>query len=278
MYSSTILPWACSSELHYVGTYTPVYMASCSRRLPGIWEPGISESCLRSWLFWDVVQNWFVVWYWYSGTVCQFCLEGSGIFVDGMNTLSQNGGNKLGNTMQHLRIKILCPTAFAFRVWNRYAYTYLFSLLVVLWWLETVYFSFTKLTGAQLLNKFSTSCGTRGSLLFSQENMIHAYFESNESSPYAPSLFYTSILSSHICLDLRNGLFPSFFWTKIVYAHFVSPIFIICTTISSFLLWSSYLQMKTNYEAMHTSFSSSLSLPPCWVQIWSLVWSQTFWI
>jgi len=42
--------------------------------------------------FWDVVQNCLVVCYRYFGT------EGSDIFEDGTNTLSQNDGNKLATS------------------------------------------------------------------------------------------------------------------------------------------------------------------------------------
>lgn len=125
-----------------------------------------------------------------------------------------------------------------------------------------------KLTDAQLLNNLSTSSGTKGSLLFSQENMIHAYSESNESSPYAPSLFiHFNIIfpylprSSEWSLSfmLLNQNFICKFCLPPVYYVYHHLIFLAVIIIIS--------SDEKSYEEMHTILSSSLSLPPSWLQI-----------
>jgi len=71
---------------------------------------------------------------------------------------------------------------------------------------------------------------SEGSLPCSQEPTTGAYPEPHAFSPHLLTLFplrSTVILSSHLCLGLLSGLFPSGFPTKILYALLVSPM---CTT------------------------------------------------
>lgn len=123
-------------------------------------------------------------------------------------------------------------------------------------------------TGAQLLNKLSTSCGTKGSLPFSQENMIHAYSESNESSPYAISLFiHFNIILSYLprssewslsFMLLNQNCICKFCLRPVNYVYYHLIFLALIIIISS---------DENNYEKMHTIFSRLLSLPPSWLQI-----------
>jgi hypothetical protein len=48
----------------------------------------------------------------------------------------------------------------------------------------------------------------------------------------------STVISSHLCLGLPSGLFPSDFQTKLLYAFLMSPMHIMCPLISSSLTWS----------------------------------------
>jgi hypothetical protein len=64
-----------------------------------------------------------------------------------------------------------------------------------------------------------------GSLPCSQEPSTVPYLEPDQSNLYHPiSLRSILILSTHLRLGLHNGLFPSGFFTNILYAFFFSPI------------------------------------------------------
>jgi len=71
---------------------------------------------------------------------------------------------------------------------------------------------------------------SKGSLLHLQEPAIGPHPEPNESSPHPQAFTLRSIiiLSSHLCLDLLSGFFPSGFLTEILYAFFISPMSATC--------------------------------------------------
>jgi hypothetical protein len=78
------------------------------------------------------------------------------------------------------------------------------------------------------------------------------------------------ILSSHLCVSLQNGPFPSGFPTKILYAFLTSPM---RATWPAHLILLNLITLmeRTSYEAPHYAIFSSLpSLPPSKVRIFSL--------
>ena len=83
-----------------------------------------------------------------------------------------------------------------------------------------------KLISSLLVKKFPTFYAHEGSLPHSQVLANCPYPEPHRSHP--TSWRFSLILSSHLRLDLPNGLFPSGFSTKTLYTHLLSPIFATC--------------------------------------------------
>jgi hypothetical protein len=86
-----------------------------------------------------------------------------------------------------------------------------------------------------------------------------------QSTPSHPiSLIFIQILSSHLCLDLPNGLFPSRSLTKILYAFLISSIMpATCPSHLVLLDFITLIMKRTSYEAPHYAVFSSLPpLPP----------------
>jgi hypothetical protein len=110
------------------------------------------------------------------------------------------------------------------------------------------------------------------SLPCSQEPSTGPYPEPDQ--PIPPNLTYLSYivtLSSHLCLGLPSGLFPSGFPTN-SHMHSSSPFVLHALVISSALTWSFsiYLAKSTSYKPPHyTVFFNLLSLHLSSVQIFS---------
>jgi hypothetical protein len=51
-----------------------------------------------------------------------------------------------------------------------------------------------------------------------------------QSAPSHPISLGSILISSHLCLGLPSGLFPSDFLTKILYASLISPVHVTCPT------------------------------------------------
>jgi len=84
-----------------------------------------------------------------------------------------------------------------------------------------------KLTGSQLVKKFPHCMEPEGSLPHLQVSASFPNPELDQSSPWPPHHTFCRsiiILSSHLCLGLPSGLFPSGFPTKTPYIPLFSPI------------------------------------------------------
>jgi len=88
-----------------------------------------------------------------------------------------------------------------------------------------------KLTGSQLVIKFPAFYETRRFItaFTSARHLSLSWARSTQSMHPHPTYWrFTLILSSHLCLGLPSGLFPSDFHTKTLYTPLTSPIHATC--------------------------------------------------
>ena len=109
-----------------------------------------------------------------------------------------------------------------------------------------------KLTGSQPVKKFPTLYGIRMFItaVTRARNMSLSWACSIQSiHPHPTSRRSTLILSSHLCLGLSSGLFPSGFLIKFLYMPLPSPNALHAPPISFFLFWSplQYSVSRTNH-------------------------------
>ena len=114
-----------------------------------------------------------------------------------------------------------------------------------------------KVTGLQLVEKFPAFHGTRGFItaLTSVRQLSLSWASPIQSLyPHPTSCRSILILSTHPCLGLPSGLFPSGFPTKTLYAPLSSPI---RSTCPAHLILLNFIT-RTILGEQYRSFSSSL--------------------
>ena len=114
-----------------------------------------------------------------------------------------------------------------------------------------------KLTGLQLLKKFPTFHGTQRFItaLTSVCHLSLSWASPIQSiSPHPTSWRSILILSTHLCLGLPSGLFPSDFPAKTLYTPLSSPIHATCP---AHLILLDFIT-RTILGEEYSSFSSSL--------------------
>ena len=114
-----------------------------------------------------------------------------------------------------------------------------------------------KLAGLQLVKKLPAFHGIRRFItaLTSVRHLSLSWARPIQSI-YPHPTFWRSILilSTHLCLGLHSGLFPSGFHTKTLYTHLSSPI---CATCPAHLILLNFIT-RTILGEEYKSFSSSL--------------------
>jgi len=121
-----------------------------------------------------------------------------------------------------------------------------------------------KLTGSQLVKKFPAFYGTRKFItVFTSACHMSLSWASLIQSipPHTTSWRSSLILSSHLCLGLPSGLFPSGFLTKTLYTPLPSTI---CATCSGHLILLDFITraiLGEEYRSLHSSLCSFFHSP-----------------
>ena len=121
-----------------------------------------------------------------------------------------------------------------------------------------------KLTGSQLVKEFPAFYGIRTVItaFTGAPHLFLSWTRSIQSMPLHPTSWRSIlILSSHLRLGLRSGLFPSSFPTITLYASFISPIHATCPSHLIFLDLISRIIFSEGQTSLSSSLCSFLHFP-----------------
>ena len=123
-----------------------------------------------------------------------------------------------------------------------------------------------QLTGLQLVKKFPSFHGTRKFItaLTSVRHLSLSWASPVQSTyPHPTTRRYISILSTHLLLDLPNGLFPSGYPTKTLYIPLSSPIRATCPAHLILLDFITRTILGEEYKLFSSSLYSYEEYIPC---------------
>ena len=120
-----------------------------------------------------------------------------------------------------------------------------------------------KLTGLQLVKKFPAFYGTRWFITaLTSVRHLSLSWASPIESPYPhPTSWRSILISTHLCLGLPSGLFPSGFPTKTLYAPLSSPIRVTCPAPLILLDFITRTILGEEYRSFSSSLCSLLHSP-----------------
>ena len=116
--------------------------------------------------------------------------------------------------------------------------------------------------GLQLVKKFPVFYETQRFIMaFTRARHLSIFWARLiQPMPHLTSVKTILILSSHLCLDLASGLFPSGLPIKTLYAHLLSPYVLHSLLISFFLIW--FVQSTDHKAPPFVVFSNFLIAHP----------------
>ena len=138
--------------------------------------------------------------------------------------------------------------------------TYLLTYLLTPWCRVLL----EKLTGLQLVKKFPAFHGTRRFItpLTSVRHLSLSWASTIQSIyPHPTSWRSILILSTHLCLVLPSGVFPSGFPTKTLYTPLSSPIRATCPAHLILLDFITRTMLGEEHKSFSSSFCSLLHSP-----------------